>query len=204
MTNRTRIREDASVRRAQIIDEAIKLIGRLGFRGFTIQGLASQCRLSNAGLLYYFGSKDGVLLALIDEIERREIDVVAPLIPSTTPDAHHEAGAYEAMVQLLRLIVERHRENPEVGRFVIVLQAEAMDPAHPAHDWFMARAEEAETMFERTIAPWSNDARNVSRIIHSLIHGLTRRWYDDPAAFDLGEVFERALRALVSRPEPAR
>ncbi len=199
-TNRTRTREDAAVRRAQIVDEAIRLIGRLGSRGFTIQGLASQCGLSNAGLLYYFGSKDGVLLALIDEIERREADIVAPMIPTAAPDARENAKAYEAMVKLLRLIINRSCENPEVGRFVIVLQAEAMDPGHPAHDWFLARAHEAEDLFERVVAPWSGNARQASRSIHALILGLTRRWFDEPADFDLGATFESAVRALVPGP----
>lgn len=201
VTNRTRSREDPTIRRAQIVDEAIRLIGRLGSRGFTIQGLASQCGLSNAGLLYYFGSKDGVLLALIDEIERRESDIVAPLIPAAAPDLCENEKAYEAMVQLLRHIIERNCQNPELGRFVIVLQAEAMDPEHPAHAWFVARAREAEELFARLVSTWSSDALQVARAIHGLLYGLTRRWYDDRNAFDLGDTFERAVRALVPKPQ---
>jgi len=46
------------VRREQILEEAISILGRLGYHGFTIHELAERCGLSNAGLLYHFPSKD--------------------------------------------------------------------------------------------------------------------------------------------------
>ena len=64
---RKRVREDPKVRRSQIVDEAIRIIGEYGYYGFTVQALAERCQLSNAGLLHYFGNKDDLLLALLDE-----------------------------------------------------------------------------------------------------------------------------------------
>ncbi|KPH66839.1 TetR/AcrR family transcriptional regulator [Novosphingobium aerophilum] len=190
-------REDAAVRRAQIIDEAIRQIGQIGSRGFTIQGLASKCGISNAGLLHYFGSKDGVLIALVDEIESREEVIVAPLLAATKASSGNGEDAYVAMVRLLRRIIERYREIPELGRFLIVLQTDAMDPAHPAHAWFLARAEETEDLFGQLLAPWAVDAQEAARMCYALIFGLARRWYDKPESFDLGQTLERAVRAIV-------
>ncbi|TCM20731.1 TetR family transcriptional regulator [Novosphingobium sp. PhB165] len=195
--NQRGTREDAAVRRAQIIDEAIRQIGQIGSRGFTIQGLASKCGISNAGLLYYFGSKDGVLMALIDEIERREEVIVAPLVAATKKSSGNGKDAYLAMVRLLRRIIERYREIPELGRFLIILQTDAMDPAHPAHDWFLARAEETETLFAQLLQSWAEDPEETARICYALIFGLARRWYDKPESFDLGATLENTIRALV-------
>jgi len=61
-------REEPSLRREQILDETIRILGEQGYHGFTIQELAKRCGLSNAGLLYYFGSKDLLLIAVLDEI----------------------------------------------------------------------------------------------------------------------------------------
>ena len=77
MQKKTRTRENPAIRRAQIVDEGIKIIGERGYNGFTIQALAERCSMSNAGLLHYFESKDALLLSLLDEIERREIEIVA-------------------------------------------------------------------------------------------------------------------------------
>jgi AcrR family transcriptional regulator len=70
------------IRRSQIVDEAIRIFGALGNCDFTVQAPAERCDLPNAGLLHYFGSTDSLLLALLDEIERRE-EAAKRLLKST-------------------------------------------------------------------------------------------------------------------------
>lgn len=59
-------------RRLAILDEAIQIIGEQGYRGSSINDLAKRCGLTTAGLLHHFGSKDGLLIALLEERDRRD------------------------------------------------------------------------------------------------------------------------------------
>jgi AcrR family transcriptional regulator len=59
-------------------DQAIRIIGQRGYAGFGIQELAQRCQLTNAGLLYHFGSKDRLLIALLEDRDRR--DAVASIV----------------------------------------------------------------------------------------------------------------------------
>jgi len=77
---RKRKRDDSKARREQIIDEAIRILGQLGYHGFTVQDLAKRCDLSNAGLLYYFPSKEQLFDVVVMELEQREIHALAPFI----------------------------------------------------------------------------------------------------------------------------
>jgi AcrR family transcriptional regulator len=179
-----------------IIDEAIRMIGTSGSRGFTIQGLAAECGLSNAGLLYHFGSKDGLLLALIDEIERREADALTPLLSALERDCS-SANGYDDALLLLRHMIERQIVHPELGRFILTLQAEAMSPGHAAHRWFMDRTAETESLFSRLLASWAPPGGYSARLVLALMQGLIRRWFEEAGSFDLGAYFEEGVRALV-------
>ena len=200
MPIQTRTREDSTTRRMLIVDEAVREIGTLGSRGFTIQGLARRCGLSNAGLLYYFSSKDALLLEVIDEIERRESDAMSPFVAAAASDCGDERAAYDAMVQVFRRIAERISECPEQGRFIMVIETEASDTEHPAHRWFCDRIRETEELALRLVSPWVENAPQVARIIVAMFHGLSRRWLSDRDSFDLGKEFADAVRSLIPPP----
>ncbi len=136
--NRSRTRDNPDVRRAQILEEGLKLVGDHGFYGLTVQALAKRCGISNAGLLYYYGSKDKILLALLDELERRETEIMAPAVEAGSLTKGGEARR-ASLVDILHLMVSRVVGQSSIGRFIIVLQAEALDHTHPAHDWFVER-----------------------------------------------------------------
>ncbi len=139
----SRLRFDAATRRAQILDEALREIGEKGYRGFTIQGLAGRCGLTNAGLLHYFGSKDKLLLALLDEMGLREELAIEPLLLLAAADASSSSMSYAAMIAVLRTLAERVERVPELARFAAVLQTESLEETHPAHEWFADREREA-------------------------------------------------------------
>src|SRR5438128_248289 len=52
-------------RQEKVLEEATRIIAERGYKGISIQELASRCRISKTLLLYYFGSKDGLLVALL-------------------------------------------------------------------------------------------------------------------------------------------
>lgn len=195
-----RIREDAAVRRAKIIEQALRIVGEFGYYGFTIQELASRCDISNAGLLYYFGTKDKLLLALLDEIEQRVEERVAPLVTAASSDCQSRQDSYEATVAVITAMVRHLLDNVTITRFVAALQLESIHPDHPAHGWFRDREDEALAFMRQLTAPWTSEPVSVARQLHALMQGLGQQWLRAGQNFDLVGEWEKAFRAILPPP----
>lgn len=183
-------------RRAEILDHAIRSIGTLGFNGMSVGALAQACGISKAGVLHYFGSKDGVLIAVLDEIERRELGVIGSLLPSASQELVRSVSR-DQLISLMRLIIERFVEEPVMARFITVLQAEALDPDHPAHDWFGARERSAVEVFGSLLVGFHPDPASSARQLLALMHGLAQQWLRSPATFAFVQEWDKAISALL-------
>jgi AcrR family transcriptional regulator len=191
--------QDPEVRRAEILDEAIRIVGERGYHGFAVLELAQRCGLTNGGLLYHFGSKEQLLLAVLEEHDRRLTgDMIATLGPELRT-AKREGAPLTAVFEVLRSIVQRASAIPELTRLYAVLQAEALDPSHPAHDYFVAR--EALTLggFEALVGPHVDDPRAVARQLHALMDGLGLQWLRAGSGFDLVAAWDQAVSGIAWR-----
>lgn len=76
----------ASSRRRQVLDAAVKVMGRNGFHQMSMQDLAAEAKVS-VGLIYkYFGGKEDLLLATIVRILDAFRDQLAPVIAAAGDD----------------------------------------------------------------------------------------------------------------------
>ncbi|MFO6465388.1 TetR family transcriptional regulator C-terminal domain-containing protein [Jannaschia sp. KMU-145] len=78
----TRIQKD---RRARILDAGLDVFAAEGFRGATLDGIASAAGLSKPNLLYYFAGKDAVYTALLDQLLDTWLDPLRALDPGGVP-----------------------------------------------------------------------------------------------------------------------
>src|SRR5689334_24653042 len=76
---RRQTRGDA--RRQQILDAAVELFAEKGYRSTGIAQLADTVGMTHPGLLYYFGSKERLLLEVVAERNRVEAELRADLDP---------------------------------------------------------------------------------------------------------------------------
>lgn len=75
-----------SSRRRQVLDAAVKVMGRNGFHQMSMQDLAAEAKVS-VGLIYkYFGGKEDLLLATIVRILDVFRDQLAPVIEAAGDD----------------------------------------------------------------------------------------------------------------------
>ena len=75
-----------SSRRRQVLDAAVKVMGRNGFHQMSMQDLAAEAKVS-VGLIYkYFGGKEDLLLATIVRILDVFRDQLAPVIAAAGDD----------------------------------------------------------------------------------------------------------------------
>ncbi len=59
-------RSVAEVRRAEIVDAAVDVFGRLGFRQGSVREVAAAVGLTVQGVLYYFPTKEELLMATLE------------------------------------------------------------------------------------------------------------------------------------------
>jgi len=115
-------------RRREILTAAFEVFSTSGYRAGSLKDVADKVGLSQAGLLHHFPSKEALLEALLT---LRDEDSVERL---GTADAKG--------IDLLRGLVELTRYNTTIPGLVslyCVLSAEATDPEHPAHEYFLRR-----------------------------------------------------------------
>lgn len=76
----------AGSRRRQVLDAAVKVMGRNGFHQMSMQDLATEAKVS-VGLIYkYFGGKEDLLLATIVRIQDAFRDQLTPVIAAAGAD----------------------------------------------------------------------------------------------------------------------
>ena len=193
---RDRIRLPAAQRRRQIVDETTRLIGERGFWALSMQEVADACGLTVPGLLHHVGSKDGLLLAVLDH--RDEADFIS-LAEQLGVDLHDWRGPWPSQVSLpeaCAALVRRNATQPEIVRLYSVLQAESLAPDHPAFTYFAERQQRALLGFAALAEDRTPDPMSLARQVTAMMDGLQIQWLRDPETTDLVAEWQAAARKL--------
>lgn len=95
-------------RKARLIEAAHHLLGEKSFRNITIRELASEAGTQSAMISYYFGSKEGLFIALLEDLSTQHFSSLEHLDQSSEP----LKGFIFATLAYLR-------ESRIMGRFLI-------------------------------------------------------------------------------------
>ncbi|HSV61166.1 MAG TPA: TetR family transcriptional regulator [Variovorax sp.] len=114
-TRRTGVREAAAqATKESILRAATKVFARYGYDGGSVEKISKAANSYDRMIYYYFGSKEGLFIAVLEGIYRRmdeaeaaiELDVSRPV---------------EALTTVIRFVLGYYRRNPE---FVTLLNTE--------------------------------------------------------------------------------
>jgi AcrR family transcriptional regulator len=173
-------------RRAEIIDAATNLIATSGYAGQSLARFAAACGMTKPGLMHYFPTTASLLTALLEH--RDEIDVQA-----TAPQFEPVTDAATAREFLSRL-VRRNACQPRIVQLYTVLSAEALDPQHPAHDYFVERLANSRAGFEEYVFAWHRDPARCAVQVLAFLDGLQINWLRDQSIDLVAEWEEFAER----------
>lgn len=165
-----RTRLVAEERRVQIVKEAEFLIRANGFQGFSISALADACGLTRAGVLHHVGSKDQLLIDVLEAKERETSEETLAFVKAVGRPSPRE---------VLDLLVRRNMERPEIIHLFTVLAAESLNPEHPAHDYFAERLQRGARRLAPLLNGTSEDAEGAAIEILSFMDGLQLNWLRD-------------------------
>ncbi|MGW0710586.1 TetR/AcrR family transcriptional regulator [Streptomyces sp. NPDC002643] len=183
-------------RRSRIIDVAVEHFAQWGFHASSLARIAKDVGITQGGLLHHFPSKEDLLvqvLARIDETDRERFF------------AREFASAGEMFAALVKL-AEYNSTRLGRTRMFNALAAEAGDPGHPAHAYFVKRyAEVVDTVsgvLRRAVDAGESradtDVVAVAQELAAVMDGLQIQWVLDPKGFDMAGRF-RAYVERVSR-----
>jgi TetR/AcrR family transcriptional regulator, regulator of cefoperazone and chloramphenicol sensitivity len=113
-------REGDPVTRQRVIDAAIKCILEQGFYRASSNAIAETAGLSWGVIQYYFGSRESLMLAVLQEGNRRLIDTLSTADLTGTTIAER--------LEQYSVIIERYYGDPEYLAFLQVLLNLSHDP----------------------------------------------------------------------------
>jgi AcrR family transcriptional regulator len=189
-------------RRQQIIEDATRIIGQRGYYGFSMQELADSCGLTVAGLLHHVGSKEELLVALLQARDQRDRDALGNWAGSSGRPKANQRPAISDAADALRRIVARNATQPELVRLYSMLRAESCYPRHPAHDYFQARDQQVLRAFTRLFDGLAEHPASMARQLLALMGGLEEQWLRDPTAMDLVQEWDRAMATILASVTP--
>lgn len=189
-------RPETERKRTEILRAAIETFGTKGSSNGTLADIAEQVGMTHAGVLHHFGSKNNLLLEVL---EFRDRDDVAHLA-----DRHIPGGP--ALFAHLVATAQRNALRPGIVQVFTVLSAESVTEDHPATAYFQDRyanlRAEIDAAFRALCAqegitePETIDKGAAS--ILAVMDGLQLQWLLDPTAVDLAGASEFAIEAIVN------
>jgi AcrR family transcriptional regulator len=158
-------------RRRQILDAAGALIAERGYRGVSIQDIADRVGLAKAGVRHHFPAKADVVIALLEDRDAQLLMLI---------QADGRDGLPRPSRDVLDAVVERNAAQREIITLFTVLEAEALDPEHPAHNYFVERTARARRLFRMATETLPNPEQAALELI-AFLTGVELLWVRDPS-----------------------
>lgn len=185
----------AARRREQIFHEATRIIGQRGFYGFSIQDVAEMCGLTVAGLLHHVGSKNKLLIGVLEARDQRDLEAVGGW--QDFIDAQPGTRTVPEAVDLLHRLVLRNASQPEIVRLYSILRVESLYPGHPAYEYVRDRDASVLRSFAALFFAHVEDPDAFARQLLALMGGLEDQWLRDPDGVDFVAEWDAGMETLL-------
>src|SRR6476469_11236131 len=114
-------------RREQIVDAATAVFAEFGYAGGSVRTIADRVGVSAASLLQHFGSKEGLLMAVLEDWDRHTVEARVTDVTGLDYFRH------------LPEVMDAHLANRGLLELFSTIAAEATSPSHPAHEFIQQR-----------------------------------------------------------------
>jgi len=163
--------------RTAIMNAAIPLFARHGYRGAPLAAVADAVEMTQPGLLHHFPTKEHLLMAVLRERDRDGIRRLR--------EGWYDSG--RSAMHNLETLVEYNSTTPDLVQMFTVLVAEAVSAEHPAHEFFVERyaamrqraREAVERAQESGEFRADVDAERIATLILAVMDGLQLQWLLD-------------------------
>jgi AcrR family transcriptional regulator len=166
----------------------------------TLLEVAAECGISRAGLSHHFPTKESLLEAVLETRDREDL----------ARFRRNGSGGTDGM-GILRGMVDLAAHNTAVPGIIglyAVLSAEAGDPSHPAHQYFIERYERIRKgtavalrrAGEAGLLEPDVDVDETAIELTALMDGLQVQWLLDPESVDMPAIVRRRIEQVLTVP----
>jgi AcrR family transcriptional regulator len=183
-------------RRLEVVSVAVEVFGQHGFKGGTLQQVADRVGLTPAAIMKLFGSKEGLLVAVLEHW-----GVVTSEVMGSQNRGYDLLGAFKKLMTY-------HTTHRGLLELYTTMAAEATSADHPAHEFITSRYQSTLANMRRLFADAIEDgyfrAMGEDEIAHeaewllATMDGLEIQFLLNPA-FDLESSFAAFVDHLVRR-----
>lgn len=164
--------------RDAIVDAAITVFSEQGYRAGALADVGSKVDVSPAGILYHFGSKEELLLAVIAERDRRAGEVIAEDSDRKGADALRATVRFAEQCEGERGLAALHS----------VLQAESFEPEAVTHEYFLQRSRFLRALIQQALVEGQQrgeirtdlDTAAKAAEVVAFLEGAATVWLIDP------------------------
>jgi AcrR family transcriptional regulator len=173
-------------RQREILAAATAVFAEGGYRGGSLRDVAKSIGVTPGAILHHFGSKEQLLVAVLDDRDEHSRDTVEGFLE------HNDT------VGSLRAIVADNESKPGLMRLYTTLAAEAVSPEHPAHTYFAERYSRLSAFIadgldrEGFTAPGGETNLAIAALVLATMDGLQLQWLMAPD-FPMSEMFDVML-----------
>nr|WP_062340438.1 TetR/AcrR family transcriptional regulator [Herbidospora sakaeratensis] len=180
-------------RRRAMVDAAIELFARQGVRGTGVAAIAERAGAAPSALIHHFGSKDGLVRAVLEEADRRALERLSvPLGAEPTLD--------QAFDWFVRDAEHTAAAERDLAALHATLTAENLEPGSALHTWFRDRGRVLRahlvSLFTRAGA---DDPPTLAAETAAFVEGAHLVWLLDPEQVDLASVHRSYFAGLAAR-----
>ncbi len=188
-------------RKEQIVSAAIDVFGEFGYAGGAIRSIAERVGVSHAALLQHFGSKEGLLMAVLQEWDRRTVE-----------DGLAELSGLDYFLALPEVMAS-HTTRRGLLELFTTIAAEASSPSHPAHEYVRQRySTNLATLahhLQQAVAEGEIRAMGTSeietevRLVTAVLDGMGLQWLLDPRTDIRAAVEAYVTRSIAAWRSPS-
>ncbi|WP_402466013.1 TetR/AcrR family transcriptional regulator [Isoptericola aurantiacus] len=183
-------------RRAQVIDATMEVFAQHGYAGGSIRAIAERAGVSHATLIQHFGSKERLLIAVLEEWDRR-----------TVAEGLADASGLDYFRRLPEVMAS-HQANRGLLELFTTLAAEASSPTHPAHDFIEHRyatnlatlaGHLGDAVRDGDVVPMTDAQIMIEvRLLTAVMDGIGLQWLLDPSTDVAGAMSACVERAVTA------
>jgi AcrR family transcriptional regulator len=181
-------------RREQIIDAATAVFAEYGYAGGSLRTIADRVGVSPASVLQHFGSKEGLLMAVLEDWDHHTVE--ARLTDVTGLDYFRR----------LPEVMGAHLANRGLLELFSTIAAEASSPSHPAREFIQRRYTDNIATLARQlqqavdagdVLPLSPAEIDVEvRLVTAVLDGIGLQWLLDPSTDVVASISTYVTRTI--------
>jgi AcrR family transcriptional regulator len=183
-----------AAKREKILDAAMAVFGSRGFNKGSLLEIAEHAGMTHAGVLHHFGSKNQLLLAVLDHRDKVDVAHLEGQVPPSGPP----------FLRHLAKTAEMNTDRAGIVQAYAVLSAESVTDGHPAQEYFRERFENLRTMVAnafRELAPADAPEEELLQAAASVIavmDGLQVQWLLSPERVNMPLAIDAVIDSQVA------